>query len=320
MMGQTQQAVGQNKATGMAGRRRGLLALGGVVLAALGLLGAILPSASSLAGPQEGQPLLKPGQVLQNSLGMKMAYIPAGKFRMGTPKTEEMVPEQERPVHEVEITRPFWLGVYEVTQDQYQKVMEANPSNFAETGAGKDKVMGLITRDFPVEMVSWNEAVEFCRRLSEMPEEKKAGRVYRLPTEAEWEYACRAGSSTAFAFGDSLSSEQANFDGNVPYGGAQRGKSLGRTCAVGSYKPNRWGLHDMHGNVWEWCADFFDPGYYAKSPPQDPPGPTESQWHTIRGGSWSGIGRVARSGSRLRDEPDHRLPTIGFRVALTPAR
>src|SRR5262249_4326336 len=140
--------------------------------------------------------------------------------------------------------------------------------------------------DHPVERVTWEEAVEFCRRLSHLPEEKAAGRAYRLPTEAEWEYACRAGTATPFAQGLSLSGAQANFDGGFPYGGGERGRSLQKTTRVGSYPANNFGVHDLHGNVWEWCADWLDSLYYAASPKRDPQGPAAGQLRVLRGGSW----------------------------------
>src|SRR5262249_46839160 len=150
-----------------------------------------------------------------------------------------------------EITRPFYLGVFPVTQAQYQSVAGRNPSANSATGSERDNVAGLCTDDFPVEMVTWAAAVRFCKKLSALAAEKAAGRGDRLPTEAEWEYACRAGTSTAFHFGDSLSSTQANFDGRGPYGGAAQGPFLNRTSKVGSYRPNAFGLYDMHGNVFE---------------------------------------------------------------------
>jgi formylglycine-generating enzyme required for sulfatase activity len=185
-----------------------------------------------------------------NSIGMKLVLIPAGKFLMGASWDEEGQVEDEYQ-HEVEITKPFYMGVYEVTQEEYEKVMGSNPGWFSARGSGRDKVRGLDTDRFPVEMVSWEDAVEFCRRLSDLPDERNQARLYRLPSEAQWEYACRAGAreSLPFRSGRSLSAEQANFDGNYPYGGAAKGKNLERPTTVGSYKPNHFGLFDMHGNV-----------------------------------------------------------------------
>ncbi len=186
-----------------------------------------------LAGMGQGaEPDAQPKEIT-NSIGMKLVLIPAGKFMMGSPKDEKDRGDDEEQ-HEVSITKPFYLGVYLVTQAEYEKVMGNNPSWFSAKGDGKDKVKDIDTSLFPVEMVYWNNAIAFCKKLSELPEEKKAGRVYRLPTEAEWEYACRAGTKTVFHYGDSLSSKQANFDGRFPYGQVEEGPHLGRTTKVGS--------------------------------------------------------------------------------------
>ena len=158
--------------------------------------------------------------------------------------------------------------------------------------------------------------MEFCKKLSERPEEKKAARIYRMPTEAEWEYACRAGSTTAFAWGNSVSSKQANFIGNAPYGGAEKGPNVGKTVKAGLYQPNAWGLYDMHGNVWEWCMD--SPRAYNLKPVDDPKGlePVTGA-RVMRGGSWGNEGWACRCAMR---DPGHlasfRAITIGFRVLL----
>jgi uncharacterized protein (TIGR02996 family) len=257
---------------------------------------------------------------LTNSIGMKFALIPAGTFLMGSPQDEEDRSDDEGPQHEVTLSQPFYLGVYPVTQAQYEQVMGTNPSWFSTRGGGKRKVKKQDTRSFPVENVFWEDAVAFCRKLSEMPEEQRHGRVYRLPTEAEWEYSCRGGaSSTPFSFGNSFSSTQANFDGNHPYGGAAKGPYLKRTTAVGSYPPNALGLHDMHGNVWEWCADWFNANYYTNSPKKDPQGPQSGEDRVLRGGSWDDLGGYCRSAFRLWNAPDYRNLKVGFRVALTVA-
>jgi formylglycine-generating enzyme required for sulfatase activity len=179
-------------------------------------------------------------------------------------------------------------------------------------------VPGQDTARFPVEQVSWEEAVEFCRRLAERPDEKRFGRQYRLPTEAEWEYSCRGGamSSTPFPFGASFSSTQANFDGNLPYGGAAKGPYLGRTTPVGSYPANGFGLYDMHGNVWEWCADWYGANYYTQSPRQDPTGPSKGVSRVHRGGSWNSYGVCCRSAYRSSELPANGSLAQGFRVAL----
>jgi formylglycine-generating enzyme required for sulfatase activity len=257
---------------------------------------------------------------LGGGVKLEMVLIPAGKFTMGSPAKEEDRSNDEGPQHEVEITRPFYLGIYPVTQGQWKQVMGNNPSWFSANGKGKGEVVGLDTSDFPVETVSWNDAVAFCKKVSELPEEKRAGRVYRLPTEAEWEYSCRGGAKSyqVFSFGNSLSSTQANFNGNFPYGGAAKGPYLGRTCKVGSYKPNGFGLFDMHGNIWQWCADWYDAKYYSNSPRQDPRGPAEGSRRVERGGGWFNFGRGCRSAFRIWGGPGYRLNSLGVRLALVP--
>jgi uncharacterized protein (TIGR02996 family) len=254
--------------------------------------------------------------VLQNSIGMRLALIPPGKFLMGSPPDEQERFENEGPQHEVQITRPFYLGIFPVTQAQYQQVMRRKPSYFRPGGEGKGEVQGLETGDFPVERVSWEDAVAFCQRLSEKAEEKRERRLYILPSEAQWEYACRGGASASspFHYGASLSSSQANFNGNYPYGGGAEGPYLGRPTAVGSYPPTAWGLFDMHGNVWEWCADWYDERYYADSPGKDPTGPTTGQRRVLRGGCWRYNGKYCRSAFRYRSEPGYCNYYIGFRV------
>jgi formylglycine-generating enzyme required for sulfatase activity len=254
---------------------------------------------------------------ITNTIGMNLVLVPAGTFWMGSPRGEdERAADEER--HEVHITRPFYLGAFEVTQREYERVMEVSPSWFSRTGGGKDWVRGEDTRRFPVEQVSWHDASAFCRKLSELPEEKKAGHAYRLPTEAEWEYACReAGrSATPFHFGTAIAASRANFDGNFPYGGGARGQHLGRPEAVGAYRPNSLGLFDMHGNVWEWCNDWYGEDFPAHGPREDPTGPARGDKRVLRGGSWDSYGKACRSASRNSFGPDYRNHFLGFRVAL----
>jgi formylglycine-generating enzyme required for sulfatase activity len=246
-----------------------------------------------------------------NSIAMKFARIPAGTFLMGSPQTERQRSKDEAQ-HEVEITRPFYLGVFEVTQAQWQAVMGSNPSSF-----NPDR-LGSGTDDLPVEQVSWQDVQTFLEKLAALEAEKKAGRKYRLPTEAEWEHAARGGAAEyqIFHYGNSLSSTQANFNGNYPYGGAARGPYLERTSQVGSYEPNGFGLYDMHGNVWEWCSDWYDKDYYKNSPRRDPAGPSEGTCRVIRGGSWDCFGQRCRSAWRNGIEPANRFEYLGARVAL----
>ena len=253
-----------------------------------------------------------------NSIGMRLARIPAGDFMMGTPASEKGSTPAEQPQHLVKFMRPFYLSIYEVTQAEFQQVLGRNPSEF-------QSVEGQETGRFPVDSVCWDDAVEFCSKLSEAAEEKLAGRVYRLPTEAEWEYSCRAGTSTVFHFGDSASAADANFDGQHPYGGKSRDTSPRRTTVVGSYQPNAFGLYDMHGNVNEWCADRFQKGYYKNSQDDDPPGPTEGELYgfpvrVLRGGGWNSIGMMCRSGERHYDPPTRIYHDYGFRVASSIAQ
>jgi formylglycine-generating enzyme required for sulfatase activity len=259
---------------------------------------------------------------LKNSLGMPFSLVPAGHFLMGAPEGEPPRETSEGPVHRVEITWPFYLGVYQVTQREYQAVTGTNPSHFAASGAGADSVEGLDTGSFPVEMVSWTEAVSFCKKLSALPGEKSAGRVYRLPTEAEWEYACRGAgvSSTATHLGNALSARVANFDGNHPCGGGERGVYLERPTPVGSYLPNVLGLYDMHGNIYEWCNDWHGARWYARGAVRDPRGPARGSGRVLRGGSWFSPGSSCRAAYRGSDSPGCHSYIIGFRLACTLAR
>jgi formylglycine-generating enzyme required for sulfatase activity len=277
---------------------------------ALCLLAAAALGSWFLFGPQP-----KNRKEITNSIGMKFVQIPAGKFLMGSPKEEENR-DRDEAQHEVEITKPFYLGIHEVTQGQYEQVMAINPSYFSASRDGKEIVKGKDTSQFPVDSVSWEEARKFCVKLSELPDEKLAGRSYRLPTEAEWEYACRGGASTykPVHFGDSLSSNQANFHGSYPYGRAPTAGNLQRPCEVGSYPANAFGLCDMHGNVWEWCQDWYGPYPANTSIVRDPTGPKTGTERILRGGSWYSPGSSCRSANRDKNRPGHRDRYIGFRV------
>ena len=240
--------------------------------------------------------LIKQPQRTINSIGMKLVYIPPGKFMMGSPLTEENRNSDEGPQHLVRINNGLWMGMYEVTQKQYLAVMKSNPSQ----SKGENR---------PVEWVSWNNAVEFCRRLSQIE-----GKTYRLPTEAEWEYACRAGTTTPFHFGQTINKEQVCYDNF----GTLYGKKLlvwaEATKNVGTFRPNAFGLYDMHGNVEEWCQDWYDKDYYSISPEINPLGPNTGQFHVIRGGCWVAIKEMCRSAYRVSAESKRPLGTCGFRV------
>jgi sulfatase modifying factor 1 len=247
--------------------------------------------------------------LLTNSVGMTLALVPAGRFLMGSPESEEDRDDDEVQ-HAVEISRPFYLGIHPVTQAQYRKVMGKNPSSFNKRRGGGP--------GHPVEQVTWEDAVAFCERLSALEEEKACGREYALPSEAEWEYSCREGGLKGgpFHFGDALTSEQANFNCNYPYGTDTRGPYLGRTSAVGSYPANALGLFDLHGNVGEWCADWY--GDYPKGPATDPTGPTTGTSRVLRGGGWGNVGLACRAAGRVRCAPGGRNNNVGFRVVLRP--
>ena len=244
--------------------------------------------------------LAQPPKEITNSIGIKLVLIPNGTFIMGSPIEEEGRYDNEVQ-HKVTISKDYYLGVTEVTQGQYEKVMGTNPSNFQ-----KQVILNKDSSMYPVEKVTWEDAVSFCKRLSELPDEKKAGRVYRLPTEAEWEYACRAESETAFYFGASskLSDDFAWF-----------GNSNKQTHPVGEKKPNAWGLYDMHGNVFEWCGDWFNE--YPKGAISDPTGPKEGVLRVFRGGSWQSGAASGRSATRFFTAPFGRGDWIGVRVALS---
>jgi len=228
----------------------------------------------------------------KNSIGMCFKLLPAGKFMMGSTASEQGR-ENNETQYKVTLTKPFYLGIHEVTQSQYKKVMRTNPSNFK--GAHN-----------PVESVSWDDAVAFCKRLSALPAEQAAGRVYRLPTEAEWEYACRAGTNTAYSYGESAS---------VLHDYAwHTGNSGNTTHAVGEKRPNAWGLYDMHGNVGEWCDDWY--GAYQNCPVIDPLGADSGSDRVSRGGSWRGTAGHCRSTRRSMSDPSDRSHHLGFRIAL----
>jgi formylglycine-generating enzyme required for sulfatase activity len=206
--------------------------------------------------------------------------------------------------HTVTLTQGFWMSGHEVTQGEYQTVMGSNPSLFRGD-------------TLPVEQVSWGDAVLYSQKLT--ARERATGRLpdgweYRLPTETQWEYACRAGTSTAMAFGNSISSTQANFNGSYPYNGGAKGPYIGNPSAVMNYAPNVWGLSDMHGNVVEWCLDWY--GTYPSTGVQDPQGPPSGIYRVIRGGSWRSPGQFCRSAYRFRVYPTFRSYELGFRIVL----
>jgi formylglycine-generating enzyme required for sulfatase activity len=288
------------------------------LLRPIAMLPPLVPTSPTVVAPKPNplQPSRSLPREISNLIGMKFVLVPAGRFLMGSPPDEVGRGVDEGPQHEVTITKPFYLAVYPVTQAQYARVLHTNPSHFCRGGRGMDVVKTLDPQTLPVERVTWGNAVVFCRKLTEWPEERRHGRRYRLPTEAEWEYACRGDSLQPFHFGLSLSSSSANFDGNYPYGGAPRGPFLQRTSPVGTYPPNPLGMYDLHGNVWEWCADWYGEHYYRESPGDDPSGPATGDRRVVRGGCWSSPGNNCRTAHRGKLEPGDCLYRVGFRVLL----
>jgi len=236
---------------------------------------------------------------LGKGVKLEMVYIPAGSFMMGSPSGPGEGDDNQRPQHQVTIAQPFYLGKYPITQEQWQAVMGNNPSHFK--GA-----------KLPVENVSWNDAVYFCKKLS-----RKTGKIYRLPSEAEWEYACRAGTITPFYFGETITPDLVNYEGNGSYGSGPKGLYREKTTYVGSFPPNAFGLYDMHGNVWEWCSDRSHSNYNGA--PSD-----GSSWETggisdhrdRRGGSWRWAAGSCRAIDSFGYSAGIRRSDIGFRVAL----
>jgi formylglycine-generating enzyme required for sulfatase activity len=233
---------------------------------------------------------------LGNGIILEMVTIPGGTFMMGSPDGEG--DDDEKPQHRVTI-QPFFMGKFTITQEQYEAVMSNNPSRFQ----GKK---------LPVERVNWHKAVEFCAKLSE-----KTGKKYQLPSEAQWEYACRAGTTTPFHFGQTITTDIANYDGNYTYGSAPKGKYRQQTANVGSFPSNAFGLYDMHGNVWEWCEDMWHKNYInapCDGIPWIDANKKDNRRRLLRGGSWINDSDICRSANRSRNIPANNLDNYGFRV------
>jgi len=234
---------------------------------------------------------------LGSDVNMVLVYIPAGEFEMGSPATE-LERYSDEGQHHIKLAKAFYMGKFEVTQLQYRILMNENNSKF-----GGDKL--------PIENLNWYEAGRFLKKLSD-----KTGLKFRLPTEAEWEYACRAGTATAFNTGTTLDSDFANYNAKTAYADGLTGKYLARTIEVGSYQPNAFGLYDMHGNVWEWCSDIYEENYYKISPLIDPKGPQEGSSRVIRGGAWDEKAYKCRSADRGYRKVKADKANIGFRAVL----
>ena len=228
-------------------------------------------------------------KTITNSIGMELVLIPAGSFRMGGDKKLEQAEDHETPPHIVKISKTFYMSKYEATQSQWSEIMNNNPSEFKEDIR-------------PVERVSWNDVQEFIQKLNNKEETNK----YRLPTEAEWEYAARADTESTYCFSSNIKilSQYAWY----------RKNSAGKTHPIGQLKPNAWGLYDVHGNVHEWCQDWFDRNYYSQSPSNSPLGPSSGLAKVLRGGDWGSENWYCRCASRSLSSPDRRSNRLGFRL------
>lgn len=232
-----------------------------------------------------------------NSIGMRFVRIEPGTFLMGSPE-DEWERGDDEVLHTVTLTKDFLLQTTQVTQYQWEALMGSNPSEFTDNG-----------HDRPVDSVSWKHAQSFIKTLNQAESTQR----YRLPTEAEWEFACRAGTKTPFHFGQNLSTDYANFDGNFPYHNASKGEYRSSTLSVASFPANPWGLYDMHGNVWEWCSNRYYP--YSEGPDVDPVGPEKGLDIVVRGGSWASFACYCRSAFRFAFYPFYKNCSVGFRLA-----
>jgi formylglycine-generating enzyme required for sulfatase activity len=239
---------------------------------------------------------ISPQKSITNTIDMKFMLIPSGSFTMGSPPDEPGRNNNEKQ-HEVRISKPFYLQTTEVSQAQWKKVIGKNPSSFKGCGD-----------NCPVENVSWEDAQKFISKLNQIESTNK----YRLPTEAEWEYACRAETTTPFFTGECISAYQANYDGHYAGPNCPTGTWRRTTVKVGSFLPNDWGLYDMHGNVWEWVEDWY--GDYPSKSVVDPKGPDKGELRVLRGGSWDHHALYMRSANRHRGKPVFRTSNQGFRV------
>jgi formylglycine-generating enzyme required for sulfatase activity len=234
---------------------------------------------------------------------MVFCYIPAGEFWMGSPE-DEVDRSNDESLHRVVFTEAFWLGKYQVTQLQWEAVVGGCPYESGWIFLGPQN---------PAECVNWEDCQDFIQELNT----RNDGNVYGLPTEAQWEYACRAGTTTPFSFGVTITPEQVNYNGEAIYPNMADGLYREKTIPVGSLnQPNQWGLHDMHGNVSEWCADWYDKNYYKNCLTNDPKGPEIGKYRVLRGGNWMHYANLCRSAYRETGSPASRFHTNGFRVVV----
>ncbi len=264
---------------------------------------------------------------LENSVGMRFVLIPAGTFMMGCGDSATEVARRcampnaqggwfydAHPRHKVTLSGAFYVSIHEVTQGCYEAVTKTNPKD-ADKKMSDEYPDEFKGPNHPVVELSWNDAEKFCKTLSAQDAAK--GREYSLPTEAQWEYACRAGTVTPFSFGETISTDQVNYHGDYTYGDGRKGEYREKPLSVGSLPPNAWGLYEMHGNVSEWCADRY--GKYGSDSESDPTGPEEGKQRALRGGSWRSYPGACRSAFRLRNEAGSRSYNVGFRVVFAVA-
>jgi formylglycine-generating enzyme required for sulfatase activity len=284
-----------------------------------------------LRQPRQAQGFAEP---LAEGVALTQLWIPPGRFKMGSPETELERQEDEGPQHLVQL-QGFFMGQTPITQAQWRAVaqwqpregerweqeLSSNPSRFQVGGDTRLLSENAFTDDRPVEQVSWGDAMEFCHRLSQ-----RTGRHYTLPSEAQWEYACRGGTITPFSFGETITTDLANYDGNATYGNGPTGKNRKQTTPVGMFPANAWGLQDMHGNVWEWCLDDWH-GSYEGAPvngsawvdgAEGKSTKGKEERKLLRGGSWYVGPWDCRSACRYRDRPGFAYLSIGFRVVCLP--
>ncbi len=284
-----------------------------------------------LRQPRQTQGFAEP---LAEGVALTQLWIPPGRFKMGSAETELEREGNEGPQHLVQL-QGFFMGQTPITQAQWRAVAQwqpregerwerelaPNPSHFQVGGDTRLLSADATTDDRPVEQVSWLAAMEFCHRLSQ-----RTGRIYTLPSEAQWEYACRAGTSMPFAFGDTITPELANYDGNAAYGNGPKGEFRQQTTPLGIFPANAWGLQDMHGNVWEWCLDDWHESYEGApvngrawvDGAEGQSSKRKGGTRLLRGGSWINRPRDCRSARRIPDQPGHVFFNIGFRVVCLP--
>jgi formylglycine-generating enzyme required for sulfatase activity len=244
-----------------------------------------------------------PWRIRHQVTGIELLLVPPGEFSLGSPEGEVGRKAQWEIQRKCSITQPFYLAATEVSQRQWLQIMPTNPSWFDEF-----QVAGLADQlELPVDQVTWVECNDFC---------DEAGGVFRLPSEAEWEYACRAGTTTAFSFGDSITIGQVNFDSQKPFAGGAPAQGRGTTVRCGSLPGNQWGFHEMHGNVMEWCADAWQdqPDRTTEAPTTHP---NPKQARPCRGGGWYSAGAFCRSATRNMNSPRGADSICGFRVAMS---